>query len=100
EKFLSKWNEEFRKPLERELDLNFDDYLSLPQGQVTFAVIPNGQVEKEDHPLAMLFLLDTRGQSNQLKTNLTGLRKKWSEAGKSIRMETIRGFEFSVVPAS
>src|SRR5260221_3993751 len=38
EKFLARWSEEFIKPLERELDVRFDDYTSLPQGQLTFAV--------------------------------------------------------------
>jgi len=38
EHFMEKWNEEFVKPLERELDVRLDDYTSLPQGQVTFAL--------------------------------------------------------------
>src|ERR1051325_3169305 len=42
EKFVSKWKEEFLKPLERELEIQAEDYSSLPQGQVTFAVIQNG----------------------------------------------------------
>src|SRR5216684_5911032 len=41
EKFLARWSEEFIKPLEHELDLRFDDYISLPQGQLTFAVTQN-----------------------------------------------------------
>src|SRR6185295_2589181 len=64
------------------------------------ALVPNGSAERQDHPLAMLLLVDTRGQSNQLKSNLAGLRQKWLDAGKSIRTETFRGFEFSVVPVS
>jgi len=97
EKFFSKWNEEFRKPLERELEINSDDYISLPQGQVTFALIPNGLSESQDDPMSMLLLIDTRDQTNQLKANLANLRKKWRDAGKPIRTETIRGFEFTVV---
>src|SRR4051812_26176632 len=70
EKFFSKWNEEFRKPLERELEINFDDYSSLAQGQMTFALIANGHAESQEDPMAMLLLIDTREQTNQLKTNL------------------------------
>ena len=41
EKFISNWQEEFVKPLERELSVSLDSYASLPQGQVTFALIQN-----------------------------------------------------------
>src|SRR5438034_1810494 len=50
EKFLTRWSEEFIKPLERELDIRFDDYTSLPHGQLTFAVTENGAGEQEDRP--------------------------------------------------
>src|SRR5438552_7729919 len=85
EKFLTRWSEEFIKPLERELDVHFDDYASLPQGQLTFAVTQNGAGEQEDQPLGKLLLLDTRDKSDQLKTNLFELRKKWVDAGKLLR---------------
>jgi len=100
DKFLLKWTDEFRKPLERELDLDFDDYFSLLQGQITFAWIPTGQAERDVQPIAQLLLIDTLDRSNQLKTNLTTLRKKWVDAGRSIRMESIRGFEFSAISVS
>src|ERR1017187_5714761 len=41
DKFTSKWNEKFLRPLERELGIRWDDYSSLPQGQLTFAVTQN-----------------------------------------------------------
>src|SRR5438270_250468 len=81
-------------PLERELEVKLDDYASLPQGQVTFAVTQNGWQGKPDQPLGMLMLLDAKGKSAQLKTNLAELRKKWMDAGKNIRSEKIRSFEF------
>jgi len=100
EKFLTRWNEEFIKPLERELDIRFDDYTSLPQGQLTFAVTQNGAGEQEDQPLGKLLLLDTRDQSDRLKTNLFELRKKWVDAGKLLKSERICGFEFFVLPVT
>src|SRR5882757_1256362 len=74
EHFIEKWNEEFVKPLERELDVRLDDYTSLPQGQVTFALT---QLRGKEEELGILFLVDTKSKSGQLKTNLTNLRKKW-----------------------
>jgi len=98
--FMSKWNEEFVKPLERELDIRLDDYTSLPQGQVTFALTQPGSRAKDGPDLGILFLIDTKSKSGQLKTNLTNLRKKWVDSGKTLRTEKIRDFEFSIVTLS
>ncbi len=98
--FMSKWNEEFVKPLERELDIHFDDYTSLPQGQATFAVTQLGSNAKEGPEIGILVLVDTKSKSGQLKTNLTNLRKKWVDAGKTLRTEKVRDVEFSVVSLS
>ena len=100
EKFLSKWKDDFVKPLERELDIHFDDYLSLPQGQVTLAITLNGAGEKEDQPPGVLLLVDTGEKSPQLKTNLADIRKKWVAAGKSVKVEKIRDYEFSMLSLS
>jgi hypothetical protein len=97
EHFMEKWNEEFVKPLERELDIRLDDYTSLPQGQVTFALT---QLRAKEGELGILFLVDTKSKSGQLKTNLTNLRKKWVDSGKTLRTEKIRDFEFSIVSLS
>src|SRR5579871_2856192 len=40
--FVSRWNERFVVPLERELDIKLDDYTNLLQGQLTFAVTRDG----------------------------------------------------------
>jgi hypothetical protein len=98
--FLQKWTEEFVKPLERELDVRLDDYTSLPQGQVTFALTQLGSRSKEGPDLGILFLVDTKSKSGQLKTNLTNLRKKWVDSGKTLRTEKIRDIEFSIVSLS
>jgi hypothetical protein len=97
EHLMEKWNEEFVKPLERELDVHLDDYTSLPQGQVTFALT---QLRGKEEELGILFLVDTKSKSGQLKTNLTSLRKKWVDSGKTLRTEKIRDFEFSIVSLS
>jgi hypothetical protein len=102
EKFMAKWNEEFIGPLERDLGVKFDDYSALPQGQFTLAITQNGWAGQE-HDAAepgVLFLLDAKAKSGQLKTNLAELRKKWTDAGKAIKTEKFRDVEFSIVPLS
>jgi hypothetical protein len=98
EHFMEKWNEEFVKPLERDLDVHLDDFITLPQGQVTFALTQ--MRGKDAGEPGVLFLVDTKARSGQLKTNLTNLRKKWVDSGKTMRTEKIRDFEFSIVSLS
>ena len=72
----------------------------MPQGQLTLAVTQNGWTGGDGPTPGILLLLDTRGKSDLLKTNLAALRKKWADAGKPVRNETVRGISFSVVPLS
>jgi hypothetical protein len=101
EKFISKLKEEFLKPLEHDLDIRFADYTNLVQGQITFAVTQNGWTGGDDPtPPGLLFLLDAKDASSQLKTNLANFRKKFAESGKSLKTEKIRGVDFSVLQLS
>jgi hypothetical protein len=100
DKFLSRWNDEFVKPLERDLNLRFDDYTGLPQGQITFALTQNGWQGEDEDTLGFLLLVDTKDKSAQLKSNLADLRRKWVDAGKSIKTEKIRDLEFSALTLS
>lgn len=95
DKFVAKIQEELVQPLERELGVKFDDYADLPQGQLTFAITQNGWQGAADPLPAVLLLLDTKGRSGQLKTNLTDLRRRWVDAGKAIKVEKIRDLEFT-----
>jgi hypothetical protein len=100
DKFMARWNEKLVAPLERDLGVKFSDFTNLPQGQLTFAVTQNGWTGGDDPMPGVLLLLDARGKSDLLKTNLAALRKKWTDAGKPMHNETIRGILFSVVPLS
>jgi len=100
DKFMARWNEKFVAPLEQDLGVNLADYTDLPQGQLTFAVTQNGWNGGDDPTPGLLLLLDAKGRSDLLKTNLAALRKKWTDAGKPLRNETVRGISFSVVPLS
>jgi hypothetical protein len=95
--FTTKLNDEIVKPLERELGVRLENYASLPQGQLTVAMVKNSA--KPTSP-GFLLLLDTKSQSGQLKTNLAELKRKWLDSGKSIKTEKIREIEFSILPLS
>jgi hypothetical protein len=100
EKFLTKWREDFVKPLERELNVHWDDYTNLLSGQLTLA-ITQGDTQQSDHQdVGLLMMLDTKNKSAQIKTNLADLQKKWTDAGKTIKTEKIRGLDFYVVSLS
>ncbi|HXI72568.1 MAG TPA: hypothetical protein VNN22_19675 [Verrucomicrobiae bacterium] len=100
DKFMGKWNEAFVGPLEKDLGLKIADFADLPQGQFTFAITQNGWDGTGDQAPGLVLLLDAKDKSGLLKTNLAALQKKWTEAGKAIRTETIRNIKFSVVPLS
>ena len=101
DKFMARWNEQFIAPLEHDLGVKLDDYASLPQGQFTFAITQNGwNGAGNSQPPGLLLLLDARDKGGLLKTNLDALRKQWTESGKSIHTETVRGISFSVVTLS
>lgn len=96
--FLAKWNEQFVAPIERDLGVKVADFMNLPQGQFTLAVTVNGSNGHDDVPPGLLLLLDARGKSEMLKTNLAALVKKWTAAGRALRTETFHGLAFTVVP--
>ena len=101
DKFMARWSEQFIAPLEHDLGVTLDDYASLPQGQLTFAITQNGWTGAGDRPSpGLLLLLDARDRGGLLKTNLEALRRKWTESGKAIHTETVRGLAFSVVTLS
>jgi hypothetical protein len=100
--FIGKWQESFVAPLERDLGVKLADFADLPQGQFTFAVTQNGWtgLEGDDRTPGILLLLDAKDKSDLLKTNLATLQQKWSDAGRNVRSETIRGIKFSIVTLS
>jgi hypothetical protein len=98
DKFMARFNEKFVAPLEKDLGLKVADFLALPQGQFTLAVTVNGSNGHDDVPPGLLLLLDAKGKSSALKTNLAALTKKWADAGRVLRTEKIHGLSFTVVP--
>jgi len=100
DKFMAKVNERFIAPIEQDLGLKVNDFLNLLQGQLTVAVTVNGSKGHDDIPAGGILLLDTKGKSDLLKTNLALLTTKWKDAGRALRTEKIHGLTFTVVPLS
>jgi hypothetical protein len=98
DKFMAKFNEKFVTPVEKDLGAKVADFLDLPQGQFTVAITVNGSNGHDDVPPGLLLLVDTKGRSDSLKTNLAALTKKWTDAGRTLRTEKIHGLAFTVVP--
>ena len=98
DKFMAKFNEKFVAPLEKDLGLKVGDFLALPQGQFTLAVTVNGSTGHDDVPPGLILLLDAKDKGDLLKTNLAALTKKWADAGRKLRTESIHGLAFTVVP--
>jgi hypothetical protein len=100
DKFTAKWKETLVAPLEQSLGLKVADFADLPQGQLTFAVTQNGWTGGDDPLPGLVLLLDTGDKNDLLKTNLDALKKKWTDAGKPMHTENVRGISFSVVTIS
>ncbi len=100
DKFMGKFTERFIAPLENDLGIKVDDFVSVLQGQFTLGVTVNGSNGHDDVPPGIVLLLDAKNQSDTLKTNLATLTKKWSAAGRTMRTEKIHGLAFTVVTLS
>ncbi|MGD0539070.1 MAG: hypothetical protein ABSC03_15655 [Verrucomicrobiota bacterium] len=97
DKLMAKLTKEAIEPLERELGIKLADYSALAQGQVTLALTQNGWQGTKDPLPALLLLLDTRDQSDQLKKTLAEVRKKLTDANKKFRSDKIRDVEFTTL---
>jgi len=97
DKFMTKFNDELIKPLERELSIKLDDYAGLAQGQLTIALTANGWLGARGSKPAAVLLLDTGDKRAELERALKTFGQKWTDAGKTIRTEQVRGLEFVAV---
>lgn len=97
DKFMSKFNEKYVTPLEKDLGIKVSDYLTLPQGQFTIGMTVNGSNGNDDVPPGVAILLDAKDKSDALKSNLATLVKKWTDAGRTLRTEEFHGLKFTVI---
>jgi len=94
DKFMGKLNEQFIQPLERELGVKLDDYAELAQGQFTFAITANGWSGEKGTEPAVVLLLDSGTKRAELEKAISTFRKKWTDSGRTLRTEQVRGLEF------
>lgn len=94
DKFMTRMREELVGPLERELGVKLEDYVALAQGQCTLALTANGWDGGKGEKPGVLFLLDARDKQADLDKALKDFRKKWTDAGKTVRVEKVREVEF------
>ena len=102
DKLSSRWREEFRDPFQRELGFSPGDFTKLARGHLTLAMVRRDTSGEGTGGAGVgwLCLMEVGDQSAQLRTNLEALSRKWTEAGRQIRSEEIRGAQFLVMPAS
>jgi hypothetical protein len=97
DKFMGKLQSDLIAPMEKEFGVKLSDYSGLAQGQVTFALTPNDWDGDSPKEPGVLFIVDSREKSGALKTNLAGLKTKWVDSGKQVRVEKIRDIEFTAL---
>lgn len=94
DKFMSRFNDEFMQPLERELGVKLNEYADLAQGQFTLALTANGWSGEKDTEPAMVFLLDSGPKAAELEKAIAAFRSKWTESNRTLRTEEVHGVEF------
>jgi Protein of unknown function (DUF3352) len=98
DKFTAKLKSEYIEPLEKELGIKFGDYTDLAQGQVTFAITQGDwDGSSPGKRPGFMLLVDTKDKSDQLKSKLADIRKKWIDSGKKLRTDKIRDVEFTTL---
>lgn len=97
DKLTDRLSQEVATPLERAFGIKFSDYADLAQGQFTVALVQNGWQGKSNQAPALVILVDAGERSEQLKRNLTELKKKWTDGGRQIKTEKIRDVEFTTL---
>jgi hypothetical protein len=97
DKFMAKLVANFSGPLEKQLGVNLADYADLAQGQAAVAVIAPEAGSRPDAPPAFLFVLDAKDRAKELKSRIAELKKKWADAGKTIKSDQTRGVEIDTI---
>ncbi len=97
DKFINKFKTDVQQPLERELGIKFEDYSNLAHGQMTVALIQNGWKGETNLEPALVLLIDTKDKSEQARKSLGELKKKWIDAGKQVKTDTVRDVEFTTL---
>ncbi len=95
EHFEQSFTNKILGPLEKELGIKLADFKGLPHGQMTFALTKGRWDGKLDENPGWLLLMDAREKSDQLKTVLADLKKRWVESKKQVGAARVRDIELT-----
>lgn len=95
EKLQGRWQTNVVMPLERELGIKFSDYLDLIHGQVSLAFTRFGRDGTTNPSARWVLIADIKDNPEALQLQIASLRKKWVDAGKTLKTEKLRGIEFT-----
>jgi hypothetical protein len=95
---MKKFQSEVLDKVEQEIGVKLTEYAELLQGQFALAVTRNGWNGTADPLPGLVLILDARDKGDQLKGKLAELRKKLTDAGKTLKSEKIRDTEFTSLP--
>ncbi len=93
----SQFKEDILLPLENQLGIKFGDYADLVHGQLTIALTPSAAEGDAGKTFGFLFLADAKEKSENLKTQLADLKKRWVDAGQQVKVDKIREIEFTTL---
>lgn len=98
DKFDKKLADEVIAPMEKSLGVKLADYAGLAQGQVTLALTrtPAAGITGGE-PFGWLLILDSGAQKERLGKLLADARKRWVDSGRKVRVEKLRGAEFTTI---
>ena len=98
DKLMGKLQTEVLDKLEKDMGIRLADYGALLQGQLSLAITRNGWSGTPDPLPGFVLILDAGDQGEQLKSRLAELRKKLTDAGQTLKTQTIRDTEFTALP--
>lgn len=93
----AKFQSEVLDKIEKETGIKLAEYADLLQGQLSLAITRNGWSGTVDPLPGFVLVLDARDKADQLKAKLAEVRKKITDAGKTLKTDKIRDTEFTTL---
>lgn len=97
DKLMAKFRAEVLDKIEQDTGIKLAEYADLLQGQLSLAITRNGWSGTVDPLPGFVLVLDARDKGDQLKAKLAEVRKKITDAGKTLKTDKIRDLEFTTL---
>lgn len=95
DKLVTKWKSDVVARIEKQFSIKLGDYADLAQGQLTLAFLSPSESAMAAKLQPFIIILDAGDKSDTLKKTLEDIRKRWSDSGKNLKTEKIRGVDFT-----